>query len=51
MITTVNKKIDECDFLTDEEKEAYKNANIEKVNGPLISGYKLVQDELPKLKG
>lgn len=51
MIKTVNKKIDECDFLTDEEKEAYKNANIEKVNGPLISGYKLVQDELPKLKG
>lgn len=51
MITTVNKKIDECNFLTDEEKEAYKNANIEKVNGPLISGYKLVQDELPKLKG
>lgn len=31
MITTVNKKIDECDFLTDEEKEAYKNANIEKL--------------------
>lgn len=51
MITSVNKKIDECDFLTDEEKKAYKNLNIEKVNGPLIDGYKLVQEELPKLKG
>ncbi len=51
MITSVNKKIDECTFLDEAEKETYKNANIAKVNGPLIEGYRYVLEELPKLKG
>ena len=51
MITVVNKKIDECDFLTSEEKTYYKNLNKEKVNGPLIEGYTYVKNELPKLIG
>ena len=51
MITTINKKIDECDFLTLEEKTLYKNTNVEKVMGPLLEGYRYVQTELPKLKG
>ena len=51
MITVVDKKIDECEFLTGEEKTYYKNINKEKVNGPLIEGYRYVKEELPKLKG
>lgn len=51
MITTINKKIDSCDFLSDEEKESFKTQNIEKVNGPLIEGYTYVKTELPLLKG
>lgn len=51
MITTINKKIDECDFLTESEKDEYKQKNVALVNGPLIEGYKIVMNELPKLKG
>lgn len=51
MITVVNQKIDECEFLTEEEKTTYKESNTLKVNGPLIEGYQYVKDELPKLKG
>ena len=51
MITVVNKKIDECDFLSNEEKIYYKNLNKEKVKGPLIQGYVYVKNELTKLKG
>lgn len=51
MITTVNKKIDECDFLTSDEKTSFKEQNIQKVNGPLIEGYQYVKTELPKLMG
>ena len=51
MITTINKKIDECSFLTSEEKTLYKETNVEKVMGPLLEGYRYVQTELPKLKG
>lgn len=51
MISTVNKKIDNCEFLTDEEKTNFKTLNIEKVNGPLIQGYKIVLEQLPTLKG
>jgi len=51
MITVVNKKIDNLDFLTDSQKDAYKVKNKEKVTGPLIEGYKYVRDNLPALKG
>ena len=51
MITVVNDKIDELEFLTFEEKEEYKKINAEKVNGPLIEGYTYVKDNLPLLKG
>lgn len=51
MITTINKKIDVCTFLTEVEKEEYKKTNVALVNGPLIEGYKIVMNELPKLKG
>lgn len=51
MITTINKKIDELTFLTEEEKNDYKQQNIDAVNGPLIEGYEYVKNELPKLKG
>lgn len=51
MITVVNQKIDECEFLTTDEKQTFKNTNIEKVNGPLLEGYQYVKDNLPLLKG
>ena len=51
MITTINKKIDGCNFLSEEEKIAYKEINEAKVKGPLIEGYTYVMNELPKLKG
>ena len=51
MITVVNNKIDNLSFLTEEEKETYKKKNIEKVNGPLLEGYRYVKDNLPSLKG
>lgn len=51
MITTVNNKIDACSFLTDEEKATFRAKNIEMVKGPLAEGYKIVMEELPKLKG
>lgn len=50
MITVVNDKIDQLDFLTDEEKEDYKKINAEKVNGPLLEGYAYVRDNLPSIK-
>lgn len=50
MITVVNDKIDELEFLTEEEKIAYKELNKEKVKGPLIEGYAYVRDNLPLLK-
>lgn len=51
MITTVNQKIDDCEFLTDEEKETFKEKNIEMVNGPLLEGYRIIIQRLPELKG
>ena len=51
MIITINQKIDACDFLTVDEKVYFKAQNQEKVNGPLIEGYRYVEKELPKLKG
>lgn len=51
MISTINKKIDECAFLTELEKNNYKVMNTELVKGPLVEGYKIVMRELPKLKG
>ncbi len=51
MITTVNKKIDALEFLTNEEKDFFKNQNISAVNGSLNEGYTYVKNELPKLKG
>lgn len=51
MIKVMNDKIDGLDFLTYEEKESYKQKNIEKVNGPLLEGYAYVRDHLPELKG
>lgn len=51
MINVVNNKIDKLDFLTDEEKQNYKEINKEKVKGPLIDGYAYVRDNLPALKG
>ncbi|MDY3898757.1 MAG: DUF885 domain-containing protein [Bacilli bacterium] len=51
MIKVVNDKIDKLEFLSDEEKETYKELNKEKVKGPLIEGYAYVRDHLPLLKG
>lgn len=51
MIRTINKKIDECQFLTIEEKNSFKAQNAEKVNTKLVDGYNYVRVELPKLKG
>lgn len=51
MITTTNNTIDSLDFLTDEEKEYYKELNIEKVRGPLAEGYRYVQENLNQVWG
>lgn len=51
MISVINNKIDELDFLTSSEKEEYKLTNVEKVNGPLIEGYAYVRDNLPVIRG
>ena len=51
MISGVNNKIDESDFLTPELKEHYKELNATKVRGPLKEGYKYVLDNLSVVKG
>lgn len=51
MISSINKKIDNLEFLTLSEKENYKKLNIEKVRGPLTEGYEYVKTNLPLLKG
>lgn len=51
MISGVNNKIDECDFLTSDLKTYYKELNASKVRGPLKEGYKYVFENLPALKG
>ena len=51
MISYMNDRIDNLDFLTAEEKESYKALNIQKVRGPLAEGYAYVKDNLPSLKG
>lgn len=51
MISSINKRIDELDFLTQEEKNYYKNLNIEKVRGPLANGYRYVLENLPSVLG
>lgn len=51
MIVAINKKIDDCSFLSDDEKANFKEINVQKVNGPLIAGYEYVKEHLPELKG
>ena len=51
MITEVNKKIDEVDFLSSDLKAYYKSLNESKVRGPLKEGYQYVVNNLPSLKG
>ena len=51
MISEVNKKIDESDFLSSELKAYYKSLNESKVRGPLKEGYQYIATNLPSLKG
>ena len=51
MISEVNKKIDEVDFLTSDLKAYYKSLNIVKVRGPLKEGYEYVLNNLSVVKG
>lgn len=51
MIKTMNDRIDKLTFLTDAEKEYYKQLNRDKVRGPMADGYRYVMENLPSLKG
>ncbi len=51
MIKVIDNKIDNCDFLTSESKEKYKEENVKMVLGPLVEGYKYVRDNLSSIKG
>lgn len=51
LISVTNNKIDECDFLSSEQKEYYKNSNLEKINTSLFEGYNYIKNNLGNLKG
>ena len=51
MIKVIDNKIDNCDFLTSEKKQTYKEENVKMVLGPLVEGYKYVRDNLSSIKG
>lgn len=51
MITTFNDNIDALDFLTDEEKAEYKEANKQAVENSLLPAFENVAEVLSGLKG
>ncbi len=51
MIKTMNDKIDKLSFLSDADKEAYKQKNALMVRGPMADGYEYIKDNLPNLLG
>lgn len=51
MVTTFNDNIDALDFLTDEEKEEYKEANKQAVENSLLPAFENVAEVLSGLKG
>lgn len=51
MIESFNDRIDELDFLTDEEKEDYKKQNKDAVLNSLIPAYERVIEVMTELKG
>jgi uncharacterized protein (DUF885 family) len=51
MVTTFNDNIDALDFLTDEEKAEYKEANKQAVVNSLLPAFENVADVLSGLKG
>ena len=51
LITTFDTRIDAMDSLTDEEKAAYKTANITAVKESVIPAYEAIIDILTNLKG
>ncbi len=51
LIPVVNNKIDKCDFLTDEEKEYYKDLNTSKVTENFVEAYTYLRNELEKMLG
>lgn len=51
LISSFNSKIDEADFLTDSEKDAYKASNEDIVNDYIITAFKEIADTFPSLKG
>lgn len=51
MVTTFNDNIDALDFLTDEEKAEYKEANKQAVENSLLPAFENVADVLSGLKG
>ncbi len=51
LVPVVNNKIDKCDFLTDAEKEEYKNKNTTKVTENFVAAYTYLRNELEKMLG
>lgn len=51
MIESMNERLDQLSFLTIEQKENYKEINVQKVRGPMAEGYAYIRDNLVSLKG
>ena len=51
MIEVFNDKIDAFEGLTEEEKEAYKEKNLEVITTDVVTGYETLIDGLEELKG
>jgi uncharacterized protein (DUF885 family) len=51
MVTAMNHKIDQCTFLSNEEKADYKQQNVTKVKTSMQEGYAYVRDHLGEIKG
>ena len=51
LIDSFNLRLDETDFLTDEEKESYRKENADLVQNTMIPAYGYLVEELAKLKG
>lgn len=51
LITTFNNRIDNCSFLSNDQKELYKKKNLEIITGDFLSAYRHLADGLLNLKG
>lgn len=51
LVPVINNKIDTCDFLTDAEKEEYKQKNTTMVTENFVAAYTYLRNELEKMLG